>query len=240
LDQAYAAAHAAVHPGPYVLLAVSDTGSGMDAATQTRIFEPFFTTKPRGKGTGLGLATVYGIVKQSGGDISVYSEPDRGTSFKIYLPRVTAAVEDVEAPQTGGGTLRGSETVLLVEDQEEVRRLTSRLLEARGYRVLVAADGHEALNMAETLAGPLHLPVTDVVMPHLSGREVALLLAPRHPTMKVLYLSGYADESIAHHGVLEPGVAFLQKPFTAEALARKVRAVLDTGSANRTATRSSA
>jgi PAS domain S-box-containing protein len=240
LDEAYGAAHAGVQPGPYVLLAVSDTGSGMDVATQARIFEPFFTTKPKGKGTGLGLATVYGIVKQSGGHIAVYTEPDRGTSFKIYLPRVAAAVDAVEAPQTGGGLLRGSETVLLVEDQEEVRRLTRRLLEARGYRVLVAADGHEALSMAESLGGPLHLLVTDVVMPQLSGREVALLLAPRHPAMKVLYLSGYADESIVHHGVLEPGVDFLQKPFTADALARKVRAVLDADSGHRTATRSSA
>jgi PAS domain S-box-containing protein len=241
LDEAYGAAHAAVQPGPYVSLAVSDTGSGMDVATQARIFEPFFTTKPKGKGTGLGLATVYGIVKQSGGHISVDTEPDRGTSFKIYLPRVAAAVEAAEAPQPGGASLRGSETVLLVEDQEEVRRLTSRLLEARGYRVLVAADGHEALSMAESLAGPLHLLVTDVVMPHLSGREVALLLAPQHPAMRVLYLSGYADESIVRHGVLEPGVAFLQKPFTADALARKVRAVLDAeDSGDRTATRSSA
>ncbi len=240
LDEAYGAAHAGVQPGPYVLLAVSDTGSGMDVATKARIFEPFFTTKPKGKGTGLGLATVYGIVKQSGGHIAVYTEPDRGTSFKIYLPRVTAAVDAVEPPQTGGGLLRGSETVLLVEDQEEVRRLTSRLLEARGYRVLVAAHGHEALSMAESLGGPLHLLVTDVVMPQLSGREVALLLAPRHPAMKVLYLSGYADESIVRHGVLEPGVDFLQKPFTADALARKVRAVLDADSGHRTATRSSA
>ncbi len=236
LDEPYAMARTVVVPGAYVMLAVSDTGTGMDAATQARLFEPFFTTKPKGRGTGLGLATVYGIVKQSGGYVWAYSEPGRGTTFKIYLPRVDAPVEPPAAAPVDRGSLRGTETILLVEDQEEVRKLTRRMLEARGYTVLVAASGQEALRIGETLRGRRHsdqprglidLLVTDVVMPGMSGREVALLLAPPHPKMRVLYLSGYTDESIVHHGVLEPGIAFLQKPFTADALARKVREVLD-------------
>jgi two-component system cell cycle sensor histidine kinase/response regulator CckA len=228
LDEAYARAHATAKPGSYVMLAVSDTGVGMDAETRARLFEPFFTTKPKGKGTGLGLATVYGIVKQSGGYIWVYSEPGRGTTFKIYLPRVEDAAVPSGSTPAAPPSLRGSETILLVEDQEEVRRLTHRVLEARGYTLLVAASGIEALRVAEAHPGPIHLLVTDVIMPAMSGREVGLLLAPARPETKVLYVSGYADESIVHHGVLEPGIAFLQKPFTAEALARKVREVLDT------------
>jgi two-component system cell cycle sensor histidine kinase/response regulator CckA len=228
LDEAYAREHATVKPGFYVMLAVSDTGVGMDAETRARIFEPFFTTKPKGKGTGLGLATVYGIVKQSGGYIWVYTELGRGTTFKIYLPRVEDAAVPAQSGPASTGSLRGTETLLVVEDQEEVRRLTHRVLVARGYTVLVAASGTEALEVAKAYPGPIHLLVTDVIMPAMSGREVGLLLAPARPETKALYLSGYADESIVHHGVLEPGVAFLQKPFTAEALARKVREVLDT------------
>jgi len=228
LDEAYAREHPVVKPGSYVMLAVSDTGVGMSAETRARIFEPFFTTKPKGKGTGLGLATVYGIVKQSGGYIWAYSEPGRGTSFKIYLPRVEDAAVPARSTPATTPSLRGSETILLVEDQEEVRRLVRRVLEARGYTVLVAASGAEALQVAATHAGPIQLLVTDVIMPAMSGREVGLLVAAARPEAKVLYLSGYADESIVHHGVLEPGIAFLQKPFTAEGLARKVREVLDT------------
>jgi two-component system cell cycle sensor histidine kinase/response regulator CckA len=236
LDAAYAEAHTLAVPGSYVMLAVSDTGTGMDAATQAQAFEPFFTTKPKGRGTGLGLATVYGIVQQSGGFIGLYSEPGQGTTFKIYLPRVDAPMEPTRAGPVATGSLRGSESILVVEDQEEVRRLISRLLKARGYRVLTAASGHEALRvgreletlrLAERREANIDLLVTDVVMPGMSGREVALLLAPAHPMTKVLYLSGYTDESIVHHGMLEPGLAFLQKPFTADALARKVREVLD-------------
>jgi PAS domain S-box-containing protein len=236
LDEAYVEAHTVVVPGAYVMLAVSDTGTGMDAATQARAFEPFFTTKPKGKGTGLGLATAYGIVKQSGGYVWVYSEPGRGTTFEIYLPRIDAPVERASPDPVITASLRGSETILLVEDQEEVRGLIRKMLEARGYPVLVAASGLEALHLARELETlrlaeqhrqTIDLLVTDVVMPGMSGRDVALLLAPAFPKMKVLYLSGYTDESIVHHGVLEPGIAFLQKPFTSEALARKVRDVLD-------------
>ncbi len=236
LDETYATEHSVVVPGPYVMLAVSDTGTGMNADTKTRAFEPFFTTKPKGKGTGLGLATVYGIVQQSGGHIWVYSEPGQGTTFKSYLPRVDAPVEPASPAPVATGSQRGSETILVVEDQDEVRKLTSKMLAARGYHVLVAASGHEALALASQLEAPgpaagaaqrIDLLATDVVMPGMSGREVALLLATTRPQMKVLYLSGYPDESIAHDRVLEPGAAFLQKPFTAEGLARKVREVLD-------------
>jgi PAS domain S-box-containing protein len=226
-DEAPFTEHLLVQPERLVLLAVSDTGTGMDPATQARIFEPFFTTKEKGKGTGLGLSMVYGIVKQSGGYIWAQSEPGQGTTFKIYLPRIEAAV-DVAAPSAAlPPPLKGSETVLVVEDQGEVRRLTRKVLESRGYTVLVAPEGREALRLAEQHAGPIHLLVADVVMPGMSGREVGLLLAPTRPEMKVLYVSGYADESIVQHGVLEPGLAFLQKPFSADALARKVRELLD-------------
>ena len=221
-----AAAVPVVESVAYVLLVVSDTGTGMDAETKARMFEPFFTTKPKGQGTGLGLATVYGIVKQSGGYVWVDSEPGHGTTFKIYLPRVDADVD----PQPASPDIRrlnGSETVLLVEDQDQVRELTKRLLEVRGYRVLVAASGPEALQLAEGHTGQIQLLVTDVVMPGMSGREVGLLLAPTHRDMRVLYLSGYPDPSVVDQGVLAPGTPFLQKPFTSEGLARKVREVLD-------------
>ncbi len=236
LDGAYAEQrHIAARPGPYVLLAVTDTGVGMDAATQARLFEPFFTTKAPGAGTGLGLATVYGIVKQSRGYIWAYSEPHQGTTFKIYLPRVGRVPETIAPRGLPTGPLRGSEVVLVVEDQEEVLRLTRRMLEAGGYTVLAAASGHEALRLAERHAGPIHLLVTDVVMPGMNGREVALLLEPAHPETKVLYVSGYPDASIVHHGLLEPGLAFLQKPFGPDALARKVREVLDVSGGDRRA-----
>jgi PAS domain S-box-containing protein len=224
MDEAYVRGHPLAHAGRYVMLAMSDTGIGMDAVTQARIFEPFFTTKESGKGTGLGLATVYGIVKQSGGFIWVYSEPDHGTSFKIYFPRVDEPVaRPVAEPELVGGT----ETVLVVEDVAAVRTVTRAMLERQGYKVLEAPDGATALRLVEKHRGTIHLLLTDVVMPELSGRQLADRLIERHRGMKILYMSGYTDDAIVRHGVIQEGIAYLQKPFTPDGLARKVRAVLD-------------
>jgi two-component system cell cycle sensor histidine kinase/response regulator CckA len=227
LDDAYVRQHAGSKPGPHVMLAVNDTGCGMDSETQARIFEPFFTTKEPGKGTGLGMSTVYGIVKQSGGYIWVYSEVGRGTTFKIYLPRVEGVVETVEPGVSPARSVRGSETILLVEDDNAVRKLIHSTLHVYGYTVLEAHHSKHAIQVCERHAGPIHLMVTDVVMPEMSGRELAERLKPSHPDMKVLFMSGYTDKGIVHHGELVPGTAFLQKPFTPNALARKVREVLD-------------
>ena len=227
LNEAYAEIHLAVTPGPYVMLAVSDTGSGMDAHTRSHMFEPFFTTKAKGKGTGLGLATVYGVVKQSGGNIWVYSEPGKGTTFKIYLPRVVAPVGPPQPKVIHAPPPQGSETILLVEDEEGIRLLVLGILRARGYTVLEARGPHEALEISKKFDGLIHLLFTDVVMPQMGGREVAEQITSARPSTKVLYMSGYTDHAIAYHGVLDPGVAFLQKPFTPEALAQKVREVLD-------------
>jgi PAS domain S-box-containing protein len=226
LDGEYAAEYLSVNPGRYVMLAVSDTGSGMDKETQARVFEPFFTTKEQGKGTGLGLSTVYGIVKQSGGSIWLYSEPGHGTTFKIYLPRVDEEPEAMDKRGLVATQLRGSETILLVEDEEMVRKLAREVLQRNGYTVLEASNGGEALLTCEQHQGPIHMMITDVVMPQMSGRQLVERLTPLCPHMKVMYMSGYTDNAILHAG-LAPDEAFLQKPFMPDGLLRKVRDVLD-------------
>jgi CheY-like chemotaxis protein len=235
LDSSYASSHESVSPGHYVMIAMSDTGIGMDAETQAHIFEPFFTTKGQGKGTGLGLATTYGIVKQSEGHIWVYSEPGKGTTFKVYLPRIDQAVEVIAPTQALVDELsRGSETILLAEDEEAVCSLVRGVLESRGYDVLKTKGANEALEIGERHKKHIHLLLTDVVMPQMSGRELAEHLAPLHPETKVLYMSGYSDNAVVHHGLLDPGTTFLQKPFTPDALTLKVREVLDGAVGQRT------
>ena len=230
LDKAAAHPPAVLSPGKYVMLAVTDNGCGMDAETQAHIFEPFFTTKEKGKGTGLGLATVYGIVKQSGGYVWVYSEPGRGTSFKVYLPRI----EDEPAARGRDGKTdaralpRGSETVLLVEDEKGVRELAREYLELVGYTVIEAEDGHTALELASMHVGPIQLLMTDVVMPGISGRELAGRVKAIRPDIKILFMSGYTDQAVVHHGILDTDAALLQKPFTMAALAAKLREILST------------
>jgi PAS domain S-box-containing protein len=227
LDEAYAGRHETFLPGSYVLVAVSDTGCGMDAPTRSRIFEPFFTTKEPGKGTGLGLATVYGIVKQSDGYIWVYSEPGQGSVFKIYLPRLKHVSDKGSTEAERVLPPRGTETILLVEDEEVVRALVGDILTGNGYQALLASHSEEAFRLSGRHEGPIHLMVTDVVMPGMSGRELAERLASSRPLMKVLYISGYTDDAVVRHGVLVEGTAFLQKPFTPDTLLRKVREVLD-------------
>jgi nitrogen-specific signal transduction histidine kinase/ActR/RegA family two-component response regulator len=227
LDEVYAQSHVAVQPGPHVMLAVRDTGCGMDAVTQGHLFEPFFTTKGPGNGTGLGLATVYGIVKQSGGHIQVYSVPGNGTTFKIYLPRVEGIRERNEPAPVSTEIPHGWETILLVEDEEEVRTLASTILQMKGYTVLDAQEGAEALHISQSHPGQIHLVLTDMVMPGMSGREVAERLAGARRDIKVMYMSGYPGKGTIHHDVPDPGTTFLQKPFTPEDLAFKVRKALD-------------
>jgi nitrogen-specific signal transduction histidine kinase/CheY-like chemotaxis protein len=226
LSEEYALRHAA-SAGRYVMLAVSDSGCGMDAEVKEHIFEPFFTTKGAGKGTGLGLSTVYGIVKQSGGHIWLYSELNRGTTFKVYLPRLDENQEELEASIGTTAMPKGTETVLLVEDEEQVRGILTDMLESQGYHVVVASDGNEALNIASLHDGTIHLLLTDVVMPQMSGRQLAEHAAAIRPEMKILYMSGYTDDAIVRHGLLDEKLNFLQKPFDSAAVARKVREVLD-------------
>lgn len=229
LDEAYTHHHIGVTPGPYVMLSVSDTGCGMTAEIRDRAFEPFFTTKEKGKGTGLGLSTVFGIVKQSNGSIWVYSEPGEGSTFKIYLPRMDEPVDVAIKSEELKEIPRGKETVLVVEDEEEVRKLAVRILKKQGYRVLEAAFGGEALMIVEQHPEPIHLILTDVVMPRMSGPELIDHLRRVRRDFKVLYMSGYTDESVVLHGVQAGEVSLLQKPFTVQMLGKRVREVLDGG-----------
>jgi two-component system, cell cycle sensor histidine kinase and response regulator CckA len=234
LAENYSGRHLAVKPGPYTLIAVSDTGTGMDEATQARLFEPFFTTKGMGRGTGLGLSTVFGIVKQSGGGVEVYSVPNRGTSVKVYLPRLDQPVS-LESSETQQAAARGTETILLVEDDEMVRSLVRETLARDGYRVLDTSDPLEARRIAEGFRGKIHLLITDVVMPKVSGRELAEQVTRRRPQIKVIYMSGYTDTAIVNSGILQKEVAFLQKPFTPGVLTLKVREVLEANGRTRRA-----
>ena len=228
LDESYSREHVSVVPGDYVMVAISDTGCGMDEETRLRIFEPFFTTKEQGKGTGLGLSMAYGIVKQSGGNIWVYSEEGRGTTFKIYFPRVTAEAQEYKRASQASEVPGGSETILLVEDAELVRTLARQVLQTVGYRVLEAANADAAIKLCDGINGDrIDLLLTDVVMPGMSGNDMSRILMAKQPGMPVLYMSGYTDDAIVQHGVLEAGINFLQKPFTPAALAAKVREVLD-------------
>jgi two-component system, cell cycle sensor histidine kinase and response regulator CckA len=213
--------------GPYVMMAISDNGMGMDAATQAHLFEPFFTTKEKGKGTGLGLSTIYGIVKQSEGYIWVYSEPGKGTTFKVYFPRSKGEISKSETEVKLDSGFQGSETVLVVEDESSVRSLISRILRDRGYNVMEAENGEEALRINRAFAGEIHLVLTDAIMPGLNGKELVSQIELARPDVKSLYVSGYADNAIVHHGILDSNISFLQKPFSADGLAQKVRKVLD-------------
>jgi hypothetical protein len=231
LDEDYIKTHLGVAPGAFVMISVTDTGHGMDQATRQRIFEPFFTTKERGKGTGLGLASVYGMVKQSGGDIWVYSEPGKGTTFRLYFPKVAGDVTELRAGEQEAGERPGNETVLVVEDEKPVRDLTVRMLQQLGYSVLSAASGEEAIEISHSFGSKISLLLTDVVMPQMSGRQVADALMASRPDLKVLYLSGYTGHTVIHHGV-ESDVNFLPKPFSRDALSKKVDEVLSKTSGN--------
>jgi PAS domain S-box-containing protein len=229
IDEEYARRRSGVKPGEYVMLAVSDTGRGMSPEVQGRIFEPFFTTKDAGKGTGLGLSTVYGIVKQTGGNVWVYSEEGMGSAFKVYLPAVPDSEKIAgKSEKREKRSARGTETLLLAEDEEVVRNIIRAVLGSNGYQVIEARDGREALEIADRHQGPIDLLLTDVIMPEINGKDLATCLVEKHPEAKVLYMSGYTENAIVHHGVLDAGTAFLQKPFRADALAQKVREVLDT------------
>lgn len=226
LDEAYARGHIAVQPGRYAMLAVSDTGTGIDKETQDHIFEPFFTTKEKGKGTGLGLAMVYGIVKQSGGNIWVYSEKGQGTTFKIYLPRIEQDDQTSEKEETASSIHKGSEIVMVAEDEPLLQELTGEFLTDSGYKVLTAGNGAEAIEIAKRHSGPIHLLITDAIMPGMSGRELAIQMLNLRPDIKVLYVSGYTDDAVLRNGMVGTEMDFLQKPFTRDQLIRKVREVL--------------
>ncbi|HET6451119.1 MAG TPA: ATP-binding protein, partial [Spirochaetia bacterium] len=227
LDEQYAAEHAGVTPGDYVRIAVTDTGRGIPPDILPHLFEPFFTTKEQGKGTGLGLSTVYGIVKQSDGHVTCYTEPGRGTTFAIHLPRATGDVETSVSPEQGQSGLRGTETILLVEDEDMVRRYTQTMLEENGYVVVAAANGQEAVASMAARHGDVALLVTDVVMPGMSGTELARLLGGRYPGIRVLFISGYAGNAVVQNGILDPGIELIQKPFTSRELLSRMRDILD-------------
>jgi two-component system, cell cycle sensor histidine kinase and response regulator CckA len=235
LDADRAAQHVNMEAGRYAMLAISDNGVGMDEQTRSRVFEPFFTTKPAGRGTGLGLATVYGIVKQSGGNIWVYSEPGKGSTFKVYLPQTARAAKAAASPTDQREPHAGSETILLVEDEPSVRALAKQILETCGYDVLEASDGAEALLRFGDETVEIDLLVTDLVMPGMGGWELSELVRERCPRIKVLFTSGYTDDAVVRHGLIDEGQNFLQKPFTFDSLARKVRAVIDRGQVARAA-----
>jgi nitrogen-specific signal transduction histidine kinase/CheY-like chemotaxis protein len=226
-DKGYVQSHPVVKVGSYAMLAISDNGVGMDETTKAHLFEPFFTTKGKGKGTGLGLSTVYGIVKQSNGFIWVYSEPGKGATFKIYFPRVEGNVSKLIEQTESEERIRGVETVLITEDESSVRNLVARILRERGYTVLEASNGQNALDIAREYTGEIHLAITDIIMPGMNGRDLGSRLETMRPDLKVLYVSGYTDNAIVHHGILDSGVAFLQKPFTVGDLTRKVREMLN-------------
>jgi CheY-like chemotaxis protein len=227
LDARYERRPDAIAAGPAVMLAVSDTGVGMDETTRRRVFEPFFTTKPLGKGTGLGLSTVYGIVRQSGGSITVYSQPGEGCTFRCYFPPTAVDTKGDSPAATADDHSSGHETVLVAEDEGQMRTLLRRCLTGRGYTVLEASHGRDALDVAAAHDGPIHLLLTDIVMPHMSGKELAQRLLVARPGLRVLFISGYSDEAIERHGVLAPGSAFLQKPIRPDVLAQTVRQILD-------------
>jgi two-component system cell cycle sensor histidine kinase/response regulator CckA len=228
LDAAFCSAHGGAVPGDYVWLSVRDTGCGMDQETQSHLFEPFFTTKPMGKGTGLGLATVYGIVKQNGGMVDVKSAVGQGTTMIVYIPRHVGAVGRSEAPETVWGLRRGRETILLVEDEPSMLTMTSALLQGMGYTVIAVGSAEDALHVVAMRAAEIRVLLTDVVMPDMNGRDLATIVSARYPHIAVVFMSGYTADVIAEHGVIDEGVRYLQKPFTKEALAFKVSEALET------------
>jgi two-component system, cell cycle sensor histidine kinase and response regulator CckA len=227
VGEAFTAKQLAVQPGAYLMLSITDTGVGMDEATQSHMFEPFFTTKMPGRGTGLGLATAYGIIRQSGGAIRIQSELGQGTTVRIYLPMAEAKHQPVVEKPAPVESYNGAETILLVEDEARVRKLIVDVLTSRGYQVLEATRGEEAVRVCKSYSGSIDLAVVDVVMPEISGPDVVRQISALRPDIHVLYISGYTDEAVVHHGISESSASFLQKPFLPDALARKVRAVLD-------------
>jgi len=228
LDDEYAAGHPEIKSGSYVVLSVSDTGMGMDEEVKNKIFEPFFTTKETGRGTGLGLATVFGIVKQNNGHIDVYSEPGKGTTFKIYWPATDGNASDQQRTKVNSLPLRGNETALIVEDDKAVKEFACRVLNEYGYNTICASNGEQALNLLKETTEKIDLVITDLIMPKMSGKELAEKLISLSPNIKILFASGYTDNHIVHSGVLEEGINFIQKPYSAKALVGKVRQVLDT------------